>query len=206
MKCIICETDIILQSSDEEPRRISNEPVCEECYFRSLGEAIEKHPIGIRFYKPEPQTKPYPHCKDGCKFIIAGECKYREMHVPTIAVDFDKVLFTHESWQGHYHYGEPLPGAKEALIELQRMGFKIMIWTTRDQTDIITAACLRYDIPFDFINTNPNQPPEINPSKPVADYYIDDRAVHFRSWDQALSEIKSREVHDQYYPIKKESE
>jgi hypothetical protein len=145
-------------------------------------------------------TLPYPHCKYECKFIKESKCNYREMHVPTIAVDFDKVLFTHESWQGHYHYGEPLPGAKEALTELQNMGFKIMIWTTRDQADIIAEACRKYDIPFDFINNNPNQPPEINPSKPVADYYIDDRAVYFRSWDQALSEIKSREVHDQYYP------
>jgi hypothetical protein len=149
--------------------------------------------------------KPYRHCKDDCKFTVNGECKYREMHVPTIAVDFDKVLFTHASWQGHEHYGDPIEGARESLLELQSMGFKIMIWTTRDQPDIIAEACEKHCIPYDYINQNPNQPPEINPSKPVADYYIDDRGVHFRSWEQVLTEIKQREVHDGYYPNQNKS-
>jgi len=149
------------------------------------------------------QKNPYPHCVEGCKFTIGEECKYREMHVPTVAVDFDKVIFTHDSWQGHEHYGDLINGARESMIELRKMGFKIMIWTTRDQTDLIAEACKKYEIPYDYINQNPNQPPEINPSKPVADYYIDDRAVYFQTWDLALNEIKAREVHDPYYPIKK---
>ena len=147
----------------------------------------------------ETNPQPYPHCEPSCKFIRDGKCKYREMHIPTIAVDFDRVLFTHESWQGHFHVGDPIPGAKEALSELQEMGFKIMIWTTRAQKDIIENACITNHIPFDYINENPNQPPEINPSKPVADYYIDDRALHFQSWDRTLSELKTREKHDPYY-------
>jgi hypothetical protein len=122
-----------------------------------------------------------------------------EMHVPTIAIDFDKVLFTHESWQGHDHFGDPMPGAKEAISELQQMGFKIMIWTTRNQPDIIAGACKKHGIPYDYINENPNQAPEINPGKPVADYYIDDRAVRFTSWSEVMTEIKYREVHDPYY-------
>ena len=88
---------------------------------------------------------------------------------------------------------------KEAILEFQKMGFKIMIWTTRAQKDVIKNACINAGIPFDYINENPNQPPEINPSKPVADYYIDDRALHFRSWDQTLKEVKARERHDPYY-------
>lgn len=144
-------------------------------------------------------SKPYPHCIEGCKFTVDGKCNYRNMHVKTVAVDFDRVLFTHESWQGHEHYGDPLPGVREALLELREMGFKIMIWTTRDQIGIINKACTEHDFPFDYINCNPNQPPEINPSKPVADYYIDDRGVHFTSWEKALAEIKARERHDPYY-------
>jgi hypothetical protein len=144
--------------------------------------------------------KPYPHCKDDCRFIKNGSCDYRNQHVPTVAVDFDRVLFEHESWQGHINVGKPIPGAKEALERLQRMGFKIMIWTTRAQKDIIAQACTSSGIPFDYINENPNQPPEINPSKPVADYYIDDRAMHFVSWDQVIFEIEHRQIHDGYYP------
>lgn len=51
IKCKICGEKIIFQGSDEEPRRISGEPVCDECYFNSLGEAIEKYPLGSPFYK-----------------------------------------------------------------------------------------------------------------------------------------------------------
>jgi hypothetical protein len=51
IKCKNCGELIILQSSDDEPRRISGEPYCKDCYFKSLGEAIEKHPIGAQFYK-----------------------------------------------------------------------------------------------------------------------------------------------------------
>jgi hypothetical protein len=144
--------------------------------------------------------KPYPHCKEDCRFIKNGSCDYRNQHVPTVAVDFDRVLFDHESWQGHNHVGKPIPGAKEVLESLQRKGFKIMIWTTRAQKDIIAQACTSSGIPFDYINENPNQPPEINPSKPVADFYIDDRALHFVSWDQVKLEIEHRQIHDGYYP------
>ena len=74
-----------------------------------------------------------------------------------------------------------------------------MIWTTRCDEDIIQAALLKHNIPFDYINCNPNQPPDVAICKPVADYYIDDRAVRFTSWSSVLSEIKEREKNDKYY-------
>ena len=145
--------------------------------------------------------KPYDRCESDCPFIVDGECTYQKNHTKTIAVDFDKVLFEHEKWEGHEHYGKPIPGAKYALEKLKKMGFKIMIWTTRAQDDIIAEALTKHGITFDYINHNPNQPPEINPSKPVADYYVDDRAVHFTGdWDSTLAEIEMREQEDQYYP------
>jgi uncharacterized protein (DUF983 family) len=47
MKCTNCGNNIYLQSSDDEPHKIDNTPVCETCYFNALGECIEKHPIGL---------------------------------------------------------------------------------------------------------------------------------------------------------------
>jgi hypothetical protein len=146
---------------------------------------------------------PYPHCRDDCGFVRDGKCSYLEMHIPTIAVDFDRVLFHHTTWNGHEQYGEPIAGAREALKELRCMGFRVMIWTTRNQREVIVEALHRHDIQYDFINENPNQPPEINPSKPAADYYIDDRAVRFMNWPQVLAEIREREITDPYYREKK---
>lgn len=142
---------------------------------------------------------PYKHCVKGCKFIKNGKCTYIEKHISTIAVDFDKVLFKQDKWEGHEHYGKPIDGGKEALEEFRRMGFKIMIWTTRDQPDIIEKALNEHNIPFDYINKNPNQPPEISKGKLVADYYIDDRAVRFTDWGSVVEEIKEREETDGYY-------
>lgn len=46
MKCTLCGVDIVLQSSDDKPKYISGEPVCDDCYYDGLGKTIEQHPIG----------------------------------------------------------------------------------------------------------------------------------------------------------------
>ena len=46
MECSICHNAIILQCSDDNPHRISGEPVCRDCYFQELGKLVEQHPIG----------------------------------------------------------------------------------------------------------------------------------------------------------------
>jgi len=153
--------------------------------------------ILLKLLKGNIMQKPYPRCVPSCKFIVDEKCTYQENHIKTIAIDFDGVLFHHEEWNGHEHYGAPIAGAKESLEKLRKMGFKIMIWTTKAQHDIIADALNKHNIPFDYINSNPNQPPEINPSKPVADYYVDDRAVHFSgNWQSTLNEILRREKKD----------
>jgi len=143
--------------------------------------------------------KPYKHCVDGCRFIVGGQCRFYELHVPTVAVDFDRTLFHHIDWEGHEQCGEPIPGARDAVLELRKMGFTIVVWTTRNQPDIVTAAMKKYDIPFDYINENPNQPPDANPNKLTADFYIDDRAVRFTNWPYVLAEIRTRLKTDPYY-------
>ena len=47
MKCDICGEDIHFQCNDDDPKRISGKPVCEDCYYERLGEMMEQHPIGF---------------------------------------------------------------------------------------------------------------------------------------------------------------
>lgn len=106
-----------------------------------------------------------------------------------IAVDFDDTIA--ESL-GFPIIGAPKPGAAQALSTLRRMGYKIIIWSCR--------TC-HYD--YDIYGGDPNQYPLERPAvqdmmrwlaehqieydeiddgsmgKPSADYYIDDKAVHF---------------------------
>lgn len=105
-----------------------------------------------------------------------------------IAVDFDGTI----CYQKFPNIGAPKPGVREALAAIRRMGYKVIIWTCR--------AC-HWD--YDVYGGDPNQPvldrqivkdmiawldqngieyDEIDDGsrgKPSADYYIDDKAIHF---------------------------
>ncbi len=76
------------------------------------------------------------------------------------------------------------------LSVLRQEGYRIIIFTTRK----VTAALKKYlkdnDITYDYINRNPDQPKDAGTDKPVADIYLDDRAVCFRgNWKYALNDI-----------------
>jgi len=95
----------------------------------------------------------------------------------TIAFDFDGVLAHYDGWRGHDHLGKPIPGMKNLLCELKDCGWTIIIYTTRGNAEI-QEWCDRHKIPFDYVNFNPAVQGN-NPGKPIADIYVDDRAIKF---------------------------
>jgi hypothetical protein len=117
----------------------------------------------------------------------------------TIAIDLDGVILEYvDPWNGPDHFGAPLPGAVEAITKLKNLGYEIAIYTTRNNSLAAhnqghDAFCLtakvrekldEYGIPYDFISV----------FKPLARYYIDDRAVRFSGdWQNTLHEIGNRE-------------
>ena len=108
----------------------------------------------------------------------------------TICVDFDGVIADYsKGWQGAATFGTPLPGAADALAGLRAAGWKVIIHTTRKGTLALRSYLHEHGIPYDEINRNSDQPPGSNEGKPIADVYLDDRAVRFQSWPQALAEI-----------------
>ena len=72
------------------------------------------------------------------------------------------------------------------------MGFKIVINTTRVNPavnteeplpvlkEIVHRALERERLPFDAIETA---------GKPIALYYVDDRAIRFQDWEQTLKQV-----------------
>ena len=113
-----------------------------------------------------------------------------------IAVDLDGVILEYDKWKGIDHFGEPIPGAKESLQKLRNLGFKIIIYTTRvnkintkksftqrDIIKLIEQKLKEYNIPFDEISTE----------KPLAKYYIDDRAIRFTNWEEVMDFIVGSE-------------
>ena len=107
-----------------------------------------------------------------------------------IAFDFDGVLARYSGWKGHTHYGPVIVGMRELLKSLQDKEHEIIIYTTRGNSEI-AEWCRVNGVPYDYINRNPRIQGN-NPGKPIADVYIDDRAIKFDPND--LDELEDRIV------------
>jgi ribonucleotide monophosphatase NagD (HAD superfamily) len=111
-----------------------------------------------------------------------------------IAIDFDGVIHEYsKGWTTGQIYDPPVKGAREALQQLKARGHTIYLFTTRtnsmfrkkdepDQKLMIEAWMKQHDIPYDKIWTF---------GKPMADIFIDDRALHFRGdWNETLEQVE----------------
>ena len=107
------------------------------------------------------------------------------------AFDFDGVIAQYKGFVSTEHTGTPIQEVVKAIRKLKENGHKILIHSTRGD-DLLRNYCTEHDIPFDFINKNPNLEGE-NPGKPIAYVYIDDRAVRYdgQSADELVSELEN---------------
>ena len=98
--------------------------------------------------------------------------------------------------------GPPEPGVKEALLDLQAMGFEIVIHSCRTgiywkgtadtvnrifHIKAIVGFMAEHNLYYDELLT------DINMDKPIADFYIDDRGVGYKgNWNEVVREIGER--------------
>ena len=96
----------------------------------------------------------------------------------TIAVDFDGVIHKYsEGYKEGTPDDVPVEGAKEALIQLRKRGFDVVIFTARDNLLEVKEWLNLYDF-GEYLVTN---------NKPKAIAYIDDRAIRFTNWQDMLN-------------------
>lgn len=95
--------------------------------------------------------------------------------------DFDETIANNTGFPDYMPL-EPLPGAVEALAEIDKMGYKITIFTARPWIDYknIERYCKHYGI----------KARRIICGKPLGKCLIDDKAIGFKNWKQALKEFK----------------
>lgn len=94
-----------------------------------------------------------------------------------VAVDFDGVIHNPGDVAPGYRMGRPVPGAQDGMRQLAAAGHTLIVHTVRGDTGGHVSAWLRhFDIPFHGV-TN---------VKPDADVYLDDKAVRFTTWVDAL--------------------
>ncbi|MBY0587917.1 HAD family hydrolase [bacterium] len=100
---------------------------------------------------------------------------------PIVAIDVDDTLCEYD---GQYHpdrLGSPRPFAIWALRVFRANGYEIVLHTNRSNHDLLrTWADEHAPGLVDYINSHPkNAELGMNPGKPVADLFIDDRDTYF---------------------------
>lgn len=114
------------------------------------------------------------------------------MEKKTICVDFDGVIAQYDEFKGNDIFGDPIDGVQSAMEVLKKKGFTIIIFTTRTASSKLKKYLNDNHITYDYINENPDQPKGSNSGKPIADIYLDDRAICFKgNWKYALESIAS---------------
>jgi len=105
-------------------------------------------------------------------------------------IDFDGTICDH----AFPECGEPKSGVAEALKKLQDKGYEIHILSCRTCVDLnkhpidrreqiktMEAYLNEHSIPYNVV---------LNKDKPIADVYIDDRAIGFRdNWDAIVESL-----------------
>ena len=115
----------------------------------------------------------------------------------TLAVDLDGTILRMNlaRWhrEGMDYFGTPMPGVKKALKVLRELGLRIVIHTCRMNPMVATGHTLpemkktiedaldELNIPYDEVYDGVG--------KPLADFYIDDRGIKFKTWSQVLYDL-----------------
>lgn len=103
--------------------------------------------------------------------------------IKTIAVDFDGTIVEDK----YPDIGKPMPFAFDALIRLQKMGHRLILWTYRTDNSLKEAVDFCHKNGIEFYAVNHNHPEEVYssaiPRKLQVDLFIDDRNVGgFLGW------------------------
>jgi len=100
-----------------------------------------------------------------------------------IAIDFDATLTKYSGWKGEDYKGEPLEGAKDFLRELNDLGFRIFIVTSRPLKGI--DNWLKQHDMSKYVD-------KITNLKVAAYCYVDDRAINFSGdYNKTIEIIKN---------------
>ena len=103
----------------------------------------------------------------------------------TICLDFDGVI---HKYSKAYHdgsiYDEPVKGTKKALETFLEEGFKVVVHTARPNWEEIKGWMVKH------FGEEIAEKVEVVGGKPIAFFYVDDRAVRFTNWRDILNYIR----------------
>jgi hypothetical protein len=99
-----------------------------------------------------------------------------------LAIDLDNTTL----WDKSPELGNPIDGITLQLEALRAAGWKIVIWTVRDEPEKIAEKLKAKGVPYDYINDHPWN---FSSSRKIyADVYLDDRGMNFDGDTKGLAE------------------
>lgn len=113
-----------------------------------------------------------------------------------IAVDLDGTLIEYTVWKGREHLGKALPGAHNAILKLFQEKHELILFTTR----LNPGMCAKDGVSLKDEKKRIEEHlkaeglgffTELTGSKPLAEVYIDDRAVRHYDWKETLHELEA---------------
>ena len=132
--------------------------------------------------------------------VILGECLmsknkfyFNEEESRTISIDFDGVIHNdYLGWNDGTIYGDPIDGSIEAIKSLSEK-YTLILFTAKAKPDrplvdgktgaeLIWIWLKKHGISNCF--------KEITAEKPRCLFYIDDKAIRFQNWNQAINDIQ----------------
>ena len=99
----------------------------------------------------------------------------------TIMIDLDGVICTEER-TFERPLANPGAGAREARRQLRAAGHTLVIYTARNWPEYRVTKQWLDDHGFDYDG--------LHMGKPVAEVWIDDRAIRFTNWADVLSQLQ----------------
>ncbi len=118
----------------------------------------------------------------------AGGVREVKDHPYTVAVDLDGTLAEVTEPFDPKVIGKPRKGVVKEMTSLRDAGARIIIWTVRGDKTTVSKWLKTNNVPFDYINENPDQP-EGSSAKVYADAYIDDRAHNAVDFHAAVTKV-----------------
>jgi|TARA_R110002020_G_scaffold11386_14_gene42978 hypothetical protein len=119
-----------------------------------------------------------------------------ENDLNNLAIDFDGVIHNFDKgWHDGTCYGEPLPGALEAVARLAK-SYNIIIFTAKAKpsrplvdgktgTELVSEWLEKHNV-LQFVD-------EITAEKPRSQVYIDDKGYHFQNWEDTLKYLEEKD-------------
>tara|TARA_B100001029_G_scaffold179889_1_gene192190 strand:+ start:12716 stop:13069 length:354 start_codon:yes stop_codon:yes gene_type:complete len=110
-----------------------------------------------------------------------------------ICIDLDGTICENKSESIDYRDVKPIKDAVKSIQKLKSEGHYIIIFTARNMAtynnNIGKVIANQSKIVIDWLDEHNVPYDELHFGKPVADFYIDDKAYKFENWNQVIDDI-----------------